>query len=120
MITNGIDQVKESTKTHLCRKLESEFRDPLHFFTVNRRAYVRPDNLSVEAIATENIHLINKLSSSEDLQAMNSKVKEVAMYLHKHIRCTNHEQSWSPQPQDMNSEYITIPEPISIFDSPTG
>lgn len=85
MNTSGIDQVKESTKTHLRRKLESEFRDSLHFFIVNRRVYVRPDNLSAQAIATENVHLMSKLSSFEDLQTINSSVKEVVMHLRKQI-----------------------------------
>ena len=35
-------QPKDSTKKHLCRTLENEFGDLLHFFTLSNRVYVRP------------------------------------------------------------------------------
>ena len=45
MSSAGINEVSDSTKKILRRKLEMEFGDSLTFFTESRRMYIMPDNL---------------------------------------------------------------------------
>ncbi len=64
MRTCGIDQVKESSKKHLRRKLESVFGQALHICSDEKgKLFLYPDNLSITALAQSNIALTTELQS---------------------------------------------------------
>ena len=100
---------------HLCRKLEMEFGESLHFFTVSRRVYIRPDNLSVDAIATENVMLNSRLEAYTKQEDIDTQISQVALLLRQQIKSGFEEQSWPPHPQELNSSYISVPENLIQF-----
>lgn len=58
----GIAQIKESTKKHVSRKLESKFAGALHIFPDGKgKLLLFPDNLSMKELAKENQSLKREL-----------------------------------------------------------
>ena len=60
----GAKEIKESTKTHFRRKLESEFGGFLHFEDLldNNRLFIIPENLSKLQLAKEGAQLSHGLA----------------------------------------------------------
>ena len=98
--------VKQSTRTHLRRKLESEFGDSLHFFTAGtgNRVYVRPDNLAADTIACDFINMKDKLDTYTHSQECEQLIVQVAVILRDRIKDDIKEQAWPPNPQDLTEK----------------
>ncbi|KAI0207394.1 hypothetical protein LSAT2_007927, partial [Lamellibrachia satsuma] len=66
----GIVQVKDTTKKHTRRKLESEFGGALHLFPgVKGKLFLYPDNLSMCELAKDNQSLKTELHTLKSLSA---------------------------------------------------
>ena len=112
---HGIDQVNQSTKNHLRRSLETEFGDSLHFFTIGRRVYIRPDNLMPESIFAEYVTLKEKLDAYDKDQTHKSLVERVAIYLRDQIKQSISKQPWPPHPDELNAHYFSPPASLVQF-----
>ncbi|XP_056156559.1 uncharacterized protein LOC130130771 [Lampris incognitus] len=70
MNSQGIAQVKESTKTHIRRNLESEFAGALQIFPDEKGEFLLyPDNLSMRELAKENQSLKRELQTLKSVGA---------------------------------------------------
>ena len=82
----GIDQVKESTRKHIKRKLESEFGGALHIFLDRKgKLIMYPDNMSICELAKENQSLKAKLHTLKGIIA-DDVVAKAAMKIRADIK----------------------------------
>ncbi|XP_064116328.1 uncharacterized protein LOC135222086 [Macrobrachium nipponense] len=108
-------EVTDATKKHLRRKLEAEFGEALHFFTISRLVYLRPDNLSYESVINENVLLKNKLQAYTQNDDFDCLIVKIAQFLRHEIKCEIPEQTWPPHPQELSEGYLPIPDNLMKF-----
>lgn len=110
----GIHTVSQSSIKHFRRNLEMEFRDTLQFFTVNRRVYFMPDNLTKEALAIECIGLQTQLDTVQNNES-DKICRQAATYMRNQIQATEFEYIWPPQPVQLTADYVHVPETLQTF-----
>ena len=117
MTSFGIMSVRNFTKKHIRRKVETEFGDSIHIFSGdNGRLLLVPDNLSVEHLAKENFKLSEELQSLRERNTDNLNMLDMtAKFLRSEIQKIEFNKSWPPMPEELNEEYISIPSPLSRF-----
>ena len=114
MNSNGIAQVRESTKKHLRRKLESEFAGSLHIFPDGKgKLLIIPDNLSIMEVAKENLSLRLELQKLKSASAQDV-IAKAAIKLRSDIKSQDVPQAWPPEIKP-EAECPTIPESLSVF-----
>lgn len=117
MCTNGYtnDDLKQHTKQHIRRKLESEFGDTLHFTSdANGRLLVFPDNLSMNDTVVKNMYLKDELQSLKNETDINQAIKSSAHQIHEKIK-EMPKMPWPPQPDELDANYISLPEHLILF-----
>ena len=108
----GVTELKQSSKKHLRRKLESEFGASLHFFSDgNGRLVVYPDSLSRNELARQAYQLKKELQNTKAATSVDATVK-AAMQLRYDIEKIDVIQSWPPNPQQ---DKDIIPESVTQF-----
>lgn len=117
MEKNGVpkNQVANSTKFHLRRKIEAEFGNSLHFFSVNRKVFVRQDNLSLETLLVHFVNLKLKFETRIPSQMSATHFEETALSLRTEIKSSIPKQNWPPQPEELNSDYLELPQNLTKF-----
>ena len=112
----GANVIRESTKTHLRRKLKTEFKTLLQFEDLlgNNPLFVFPENLSRIQLAKE----VAKLLEHQTIRSHPSRVEaihQVALELRESILSTKDSMSWPPKPADLTEDAIEIPDNIRTF-----
>ncbi|MES9883965.1 MAG: hypothetical protein ABW185_24210, partial [Sedimenticola sp.] len=115
MDTSAMEKCTESTKKNIRRTIEKEFGDSLHFITVGRRVYVRPDNLTTDSVIIDFIRLQDTLDTYKEDQTYESLIKRVAFYIRSEIKNGKHEQQWPPHPEQLDSSYYSSPDCLIEF-----
>ena len=118
----GAREIRESTKTHLRRKLESEFKSLLLFEDLlgNNRLFVVPETLSKLQLAKEVAHLLEEKISSN--ASKTEVVHQAALDLRETILSTKDTISWPPKQSELTVDAVAIPDNVRSFLStlPTG
>ena len=117
MNTLGVTVVKNHTKKHIRRRLETEFGESLHILPGDKgRLLVVPDNLSMQMLATEYLKVKNELdthcSVSKDSTQM---LKKVAMHLRCEVKKAQIDQPWPPQPEELNPNFVRLLTDLTQF-----
>lgn len=112
----GATEMRESTKTHLRRKLEAEFGSLLQYEDLlgNSRLFVIPENLSRVQLARDVVKLSQQLHTSSDT-SREEIVQQAALDLRKAILANTSEMSWPPKPSELTGDAVTIPENVKAF-----
>ena len=111
--SQGVTEIKESTRTHFQRKLEGEFRDTLDFedLSGNKRVFVIPRSLS-------RFDLAKQVMESCDCSSTISSTEEIwktALHLRETIQSQEIKASWPPQPCELTENAVTIPDDLKEF-----
>ena len=111
--SQGVTEIKESTRTHFRRKLEGEFRDTLDFedLSGNKRVFVIPRSLSRLDLAKqvmESCDCSSTISSTEE-------IRKTALHLRETIQSQEIKASWPPQPCELTENAVTIPDDLKEF-----
>ena len=111
----GIKETKESSKTHLRRKLQAEFGSLLQFEDLldNNRAFIIHANLSRLQLAKEVARLQHL--QCEGQASLIDDIRRVALELRKAICCKEIEMSWPPKPSQLTEEEINLPDEVRVF-----
>ena len=110
----GIDQVKEDTKKHIKRKLESEFGGALHIFPDRKgRLIMYPDNMSMCELAKENQSLKAELHTPKGITA-DDVVAKAAMKIRADIKQQDAPQTWPPEVES-EAQHAIVPESTMDF-----
>ncbi|KAK3751112.1 hypothetical protein QZH41_016239, partial [Actinostola sp. cb2023] len=112
----GAKETKESTKTHMRRKLEAEFGNMLQFEALlgNNRVYVIPQTLSRLQLARDVARLSQEQQSTRDATNIQD-IQRVALDLRDAIRSNESEFNWPPQPSQLTQDNINLPDKVRIF-----
>ena len=116
MNEKDVSAIKDSTKTHVRRKLETEFGGLLHFEDLlgNNRVFIIPDNISRIHLARDLISL--QLTQCKEKGSRTEEIRRVALELRKDIQSTGSEEmSWPPKASELNEDAIRIPEDVKLF-----
>ncbi|KAK3886506.1 hypothetical protein Pcinc_009376 [Petrolisthes cinctipes] len=114
MNSKTIAQVKESTKKHLRKKLESEFAGTLHIVPDGRgKLLITPDNLSTMEVVKENQSLKWELQTLKSA-SVQDVITKAAIKLRSTIKSRDIPQAWPPEVKP-ESECPTIPESLTVF-----
>ena len=111
----GVTETKESTKTHLRRKLEAEFGSLLQFedLLANNRVFVIPENLSRLQLAKEVARL--QQQQCECQASTTDVIRRFALELRKAIFGNENEMSWPPVPSQLTDDGINLPNEVRVF-----
>ena len=111
----GIKETKESSKTHLRRKLLAEFGSLLQFEDLlgNNRVFIIPANLSQLQLAKEVARLQHLQCKGQ--ASLIDDIQGVALHLRKAICCKENEMSWHPKPSQLTEEEINLPDEVRVF-----
>ena len=99
MSSAGINEVSDSTKKNLRRKLEMEFGDSLTFFTESRHVYIMPDN-KYWLLSTYDCH-----PSWKPLK----KATKTTPLSKQPCHCERKLNPWPPKPGELTPDYVHIP-----------
>ena len=111
----GVQDIKDSTKKHIKRKLMNEFGSSIQIITnVNGKLFVIPDNLSRAELVKENIALSLELNSAKT-EDLSSRLKSCASEIRNLVRESTQEQERPPNPELLDRTYTNIPECLSEF-----
>eukprot|EP00745_Piridium_sociabile_P027749 TRINITY_DN44663_c0_g1_i3.p1 TRINITY_DN44663_c0_g1~~TRINITY_DN44663_c0_g1_i3.p1 ORF type:complete len:1606 (-),score=395.32 TRINITY_DN44663_c0_g1_i3:590-5317(-) len=109
----GVEHVKDSTKKHIRRKLESEFGKSLHIFPdAKGKLLLCPDNLTVCELAKENQSLKTVLHGLQ--VRTEDAVAEAALQVRTDINTKETPTVWPP-PVDRETEDAMIPQSVRLF-----
>ena len=111
----GIKETKESSRTHLWRKLQAEFGSLLQFEDLlgNNRAFIIHANLSWLQLA-KGVARLQHLQC-EGQASLIDDIRRVALGLRKAICCKEIEMSWPPKPSELTEEEINLPDEVRVF-----
>ena len=110
--SRGIEKLRESTKKHITRKLESEFGSLLEIFPDEKgKLLVMPANLDIKTTVKQKINLEKELkrmkSKATDLQSV---VDQSAAHLRSAISDIKWTMPWPILPSDLSVDQFPIPE----------
>ena len=117
MRSQGITEIKQSTKKNLRRNLEDAFGSSLLMSSLaNRRIVVIPDTLSKETLAKDYVLLKETVEKqTQDLDEQDKQVVSTATYIRNVIKADECQQPWPPHPSELDDNYVTIPHPLRLF-----
>ena len=115
--SRGIEKLRESTKKHITRKLESEFGSLLEIFPDEKgKLLVMPANLDIKTTVKQKINLEKELkrmkSKATDLQSV---VDQSAAHLRSAISDIKWTMPWPILPSDLSVDQFPIPECLRRF-----
>ena len=118
----GIDEVKPSTKKHMRRKLEGEFKDSINIFPDQYgKLIVVPSNLSITQLAVEYQELkeehmkYKNVSSHSVIEIVNKAANCIRFEIKVSQRDDAKQQAWPPHPDQLDSEYDYVPPILIAF-----
>ena len=113
--SQGVTEIKESTRTHFRRKLEGEFRDTLDFkdLSGNKRVFVIPLSLSRLDLAKQVMEGCDWSTSSTI--SSTEEIWKTALHLRETIQSQEIKASWPPQPCELTENAMTIPDDLKEF-----
>lgn len=108
----GVSQIKDSTKKHLRRRMETELGGSIHICSdENGKLLLYPDSLSMTELAKTVFSLKNELQHTRSLNS-DDVVTKSALLLRNDIKKQDTKQVWPPNVEQ--SEFL-IPESIIQF-----
>ena len=115
--SRGIEKLRELTKKHITRKLESEFGSLLEIFPDEKgKLLVMPANLDIKTTVKQKINLEKELkrmkSKATDLQSV---VDQSAAHLRSAISDIKWTMPWPILPSDLSVDQFPIPECLRRF-----
>ncbi|KAK3713975.1 hypothetical protein QZH41_005644 [Actinostola sp. cb2023] len=111
-------EVKESTRKHVRRRLEAEFGEGLHFVAVEegkRKMLVIPDNLTVVQLARENVKLQEKQTLIDKAIDNEHHIIEAALCIREKLKTLEVNSSWPPKPSELHDSAIDLPDCLLTF-----
>ena len=110
-----IKETKESSKTHLHRKLEAEFGVLLQFQDLlgNNTVFIIPANLLRLQLAKE-VERLQHLQCEVQASLIDD-IQRVGLELRKAICCKENEMSWPPKSSQLTEEEINLPDEVRVF-----
>ncbi|KAK3749597.1 hypothetical protein QZH41_002778 [Actinostola sp. cb2023] len=118
MMLLGTQEVKESTRKHVRRRLEAEFGEGLHFVAVEegkRKMLVIPDNLTVVQLARENVKLQEKQTLIDKAIDNEHHIIEAALCIREKLKTLEINSSWPPKPSELHDSAIDLPDCLLTF-----
>ena len=111
----GANVIRESTKTHLRRKLKTEFKTLLQFEDLlgNNRLFVFPENLSRIQLAKEVAQLLEHQTLRSDPSRVEA-IHQVALELRESILSTKDSMSWPPKPASID---VVLDKELPIYNA---
>ncbi|KAG0729888.1 hypothetical protein GWK47_029411 [Chionoecetes opilio] len=106
--------VRDSIKKNLQRTLQREFGESLIFFNVKHRVYLMPENLTKREIAAECVNLKAEVKAFEQTDD-ESNIVRAATSLRHQIKDAHYNERWPPQPAELTSDYVKIPDSLRVF-----
>ena len=113
--SQGVKEIKESTRTHFRRNLEGEFRDTLDFedlISGNKRIFVIPRSLSRLDLAKQ---VMESCDCSSSTISSTEEIWKTALHLRETIQSQEIKASWPPQPCEVTENAVTIPHDLKEF-----
>ena len=113
--SQGVKEIKESTRTHFRRNLEGEFRDTLDFedlISGNKRIFVIPRSLSRLDLAKQ---VMESCDCSSSTISSTEEIWKTALHLRETIQSQEIKASWPPQPCELTENAVTIPDDLKEF-----
>ena len=117
MTVAGITDIRQSTKKHIRRKLESEFGESIHFTTYERKVLVFPITLSIDDFARKMAELEEKIESlkASIYDSSEDAVQHAAKHIYALLKNQVNDTQWPPEPRNTNKESVSLPQPLITF-----
>ena len=115
MSSCGVNQVNNSTKKHLCRKLETELEGALHIFSdIKVKLLLYPDSLKLSDLAKETYSLKKELEEAKVVK-FEDAITQRALQLRNDIKKKDISQVWPTDMEKSQFSYIHCwPELVSV------
>ena len=113
----GLQKIRDSTKKHLRRTLESEFRSAIRMFpNENCRIIFLPVNVSATKLASEIVELKQELKQYRVESEKSSKLaKDAAVLLRSEAKSFQSPLAWPPLVSQLQSDNFLLPKHLNIF-----
>ena len=113
----GLQQILDSTKKHLKRKLVSEFRSAISMFPNERgRIIFLPVNVSASKLASEIVELKQELKQYRIESEKSSKIaKYAALLLRSEAKSFQSPLAWPPLVSQLQSNDFPLPRHLNMF-----
>lgn len=115
--SEGETIVRDSTRKHIRRNLEAEFKDTLHICSDDKgKLLVFPYTLTIYDLAKENHQLKRELESAQSKSSeFASVINKTASHLRSAIKSQEPTKQWPFLPTAMNEPTTTAPEVVKQF-----
>ncbi len=115
MMEDGIHDVKDSTKKHVRRNLESEFGESLLFVQDSKgKVLVYPDGLSRDELVRQNVDLMNEVEKLKGKLDSDDLIKHVAHIFNSALSSHETSTSWPIISELKNTSHF-IPNILTTF-----
>ena len=103
--------IKETTKKHIRRKIESEVGNIIHFYKNKQgKLLAVPDSVTMQDMVLENENLKNELSMIKSkTNDMKGIIHQASSYIHSSIQENCMASPWPYHPSDITEESINLP-----------
>ena len=115
--SRGVDELSDSTKKHMRRKIAAEFGSALDIFPDDKgKLLIVSENLSRQEIVKANVLLKQELEILKSTSTESKKViDQCATYIRHSIFDIKWQTPWPIHPSDLNAESFPVPENLSRF-----
>ena len=117
MLSKGLSTMKDSTRTDIRRKLETEFGNSLHIISnEKRKLLVLPDNVSRYEFAERYYEAKQELQKwREQSSDINSTITKASSFIRTAIMKMDSTTQWPIHPSDVTSDSLVIPAVLKHF-----
>ena len=113
----GVNEVEESTRENIRKRIESELGNSVHIFlNVSRKLVIVPDNLPLKEVVSENMKMQRELDEwNAKSTNINNVLDKASSYLRSAIQCDKKPSPWPYHPHDVHSESFNVPQYLERF-----
>ena len=117
MLSKGLSTMKDSTRTHIRRKLETEFGNSLRIISNEKgKLLVLPDNVSRYELAERYYEAKQELQKwREQSSDTNSTITQASSFIRTAIMKMDSTTQWPIHPSDVTSDSLVIPAVLKHF-----
>lgn len=117
MTLAGIHSIRNATRKHVRRCLETEFEDVLQIFPDDKgKLLVMPDSLSVQDLAKENMKLADEIKSMKITSSGDDgTIDTAASCIRMTIKQNEQPQPWPYLPDTLSRSTLSIPQLLKRF-----
>lgn len=114
--SSGINQLRESTKKHIRRKIESEFGSTLQFIPDSKgKLLAMPESLSLKDTVREKYALEKELELCKPTTDINKIIDQSSLHIRKAILSMKYNKPWPIQPSDSSIDSFPVPDCLKCF-----